>query len=832
MDSLDLSQNNKYTIQLIFTTLPANSPEKFNKEIYKDYFENYRKQSYKYFKNKNKSEHFYYNNNKKIPIIYNPLKYYILGSYDIVFINLIDNLKFALRLFEPKSKQFTHYSQNLIGITYHKGNIKEFFYKKLSKADRKYFLGITSFKLNNGLLIGNGVDFLDEVAFKIEEEIVNFNKIENNSDKIDFQLIQSFSWHELTLVLFCDNPESVYEIVRNIRRIELKDLENWNQMLDLSYLKNVFNATQNKNFSRINVFSDSQTQIGLHADLVETEDDDEFYNRFKRNNKIKLNTEIEWQVKPGHLKFLKDLFSKNNVGFDLDAIYIISGKLDYYIQESDRLEKNNNLALFRLIYRKGNDIFKHVRKICTRIYFKVETSTDMKNVISLEKKLDEFSFVSSLNEIEKYLKELKISRVLKTKLVKMFASYNNGIVDPILFHFFIDFQGFLKTVRDEIINNKNQQISQIKDLEKQFTEFINIYNDAYYIRMLNSYQYEDLNVDLNLDFNTSLQQLISSYGVLARDIGKLFWAYNNYAPIIQVDLIETKANPFSINYNINHIVCPEFIYSTLSKEIINYLSLVDTKFSKIILKLEGILPNDSKINSWKKSNYIQYDRFIIDIIRWYFPYMNDLKLFNFWFWTYNFQNSLMYETSGHISEKHLEKEMVRYYFYNSFIKILEESKSKNTSELKEFFLLNPIKLECPIPEIFVFWERHQKFVSEGVVNLITNLLLEDGLFANIKEFVEEFFNIDDAGNKDNLEYKYLSWFYGKCNGQISLLRRNWDDGQPINDFISYTDKKVFVDQFGGWFFTDTETLEDYFVKTNENLLAIWNYSMLNKIKFQ
>lgn len=94
-----------YGVHVVFSTIPHQIDSNFETVIENHYFDNYRKDI---------------NSEKTIPFLYKPLKFYMLGNYDVCYISLINNFKLSHRLFEPKSDKSkvynTHAFQSFSGF--------------------------------------------------------------------------------------------------------------------------------------------------------------------------------------------------------------------------------------------------------------------------------------------------------------------------------------------------------------------------------------------------------------------------------------------------------------------------------------------------------------------------------------------------------------------------------------------------------------------------------------------------------------------------------------------------------------------------------------------
>jgi hypothetical protein len=143
----------------------------------------------------------------------------LFGTFDVVFVSLIDNYKFCQKVFDvdsPQAGSTTSY-QIVTGICNNQflptDGIKSYFPRNNNteqKLSAKKYVHITNFKVNNGLLIGNGNQFVDAVMKKMSEKLKD----------IDFIIFKSFSWSEIVLLQFGDDLE---ELQKNIISNDIKN---------------------------------------------------------------------------------------------------------------------------------------------------------------------------------------------------------------------------------------------------------------------------------------------------------------------------------------------------------------------------------------------------------------------------------------------------------------------------------------------------------------------------------------------------------------------------------------------------------------------------------
>jgi hypothetical protein len=633
-------EQSQYSVQIVLATMPQKQEDYFDKSVKKNYFEKYRRESLKYYNTHNEEYGTITNNNgRKVKLLYNPLRYYIFGNYDIAYISLIDNLKFAQRLFEPqlgqknvkktsqtlgqkKTRNITesfspHSFQSFTGLSLNTTEeLTDFFSSHVGKKpeSRPYFLAVCNLKLNNGFLIGNGSIYLKSTNDFIRDKVREINEkkktveIAKSPDKqdhlvvegkaIQFLILQSFSWFEISLMLFASDTGLISELLTTIRKSKVDDLPEKLafQIKENSLCNGLLEQRDKAKLGQANIFADSQSHIGLHADLADLPENNSFVKRFMASEPV-LNTRIECQVKPGHLHMLETLIfsSLNQNHFEEKIRSMIIGKSDYQFSWEKQFA-SNNLRLIRYILKNGQNnsdenIFDHVRKIKTKVIFERDTEEGehRREVLHLDQFLERLS-VTTKEAIDAngQLKELKVSRQIRSKVLKIFSNYNNGIQDIILFNYFLDFKIFIEELIKMIAKEKQawdgyvrmdhplsdadieQEAVAVRAFEERLLRLISIFEEGFAIRMLNCYQFEDI-TDFDLDFNSSIQQLLSSYSALIAEIGNLFYKEKyKYGPVVQLNLQDTVANYNSINYYIHHLTSPEFVYATIIKEILNF----------------------------------------------------------------------------------------------------------------------------------------------------------------------------------------------------------------------------------------------------------------------
>ena len=63
-------------------------------------------------------------------------------------------------------------------------------------------------------------------------------------------------------------------------------------------------------------------------------------------------------------------------------------------------------------------------------------------------------------------------------------------------------------------SRQKKHITEVKEIEKKLNYYIEVFQESYNVRFLNGYLFENIS-DFDLDFNSSIQQLLTSYGLIS-----------------------------------------------------------------------------------------------------------------------------------------------------------------------------------------------------------------------------------------------------------------------------------------------------------------------------
>ena len=734
----------------------------------------------------------------KYTYLYSPGIFHLFSPYDIAFISVIDNLKFSQRVFEPRHRKIwpddetESFEMDRVNYQLITGSLA--CSKKLDEIldiiRKPYrFLQIIQLKLTNGLVIGNGNELLSQ-TIPLLEDVLKKHQIN------DYLILNSYNWSELTLVISHEDPNLLTNALVKIRRLTLQDIANPDSIIGSSlYQKwNTYSKTD-KDFSSSHLFNDSHSYIGYHYDSLHNEDS---------IKEVDFKTSVEWQVKPGHLGYLVNELNENlEVNRDWDKVRFKYGKTDFIIDEKNPLSFKSNVKIFKLLRNDRNQIGRHLRRIITKPEFKLdeaireELEKEILNGFNGFCSTEEYlrSFMIDIHRgTSTHLKALNVSRHLRKKVRKLIYNYNQGILDPVLFVYYIDIRELLidflnqleqvaKCVQDALLIGKIKDTSLLngnsnnnwglylktKVIEEIIINYLEVFEEALEDRHYNTYNFEDIN-QYNLGINSSNASILSSIDAIAKFYARIF---RENTIVTRMNYSETVSNSISVNYNVDQLNCPPLVFATLFKEISNNPKTTEDTYSQ--KQFDNIQKKWEEIRS-EYSEYQQtitdlflFEYFEADIKKYYLTFYEDQELFTFWHWTYALQNTSIQSTLGCFDENNFVRELFRLMLISKVIGFDKPGTDIN-------------QLECPAPELKSFWLKHKNRIKDLVSSLTNGVGGLEEYVSHLKHTA--FFNLySGAFNYSQDDVKKVDAEFG---GPYSLFQFH----RSINNLGAYRDMKA------------------------------------------
>lgn len=683
-------------IGLIDNYSEISSKELFEKEFEKNIFAEYKKDVELYGGEIDKN-------------LFRPAGYHLFGDCNMAILSLIDDFAFPNRVlhtghgYSDDTESKRKYSLQIInGIhTWIDGAPELLSLKEQAQAtflrteDRYPFIGIVNYKLNNGLLIGNGIELLELLKRKLYQLKKNVNY------DIELICIDSFSNNELIVVYFAYNLSSISFFTNETRTLKLRDLagndnKDVTQIEELALHSLLFQSLgkQQEELHEVylleqvkdaHIFATSFSHLGYDIQLSKCQ---------MPNNEI-LSFQYQWDLKPGHyIDFKEVVINKKQIftgnieerimpGTDMMQLIV---KETTFQQFQDQLNRLTNEELLQ----------KYIRKQRINVIFsKHGMNKELANTEEhpeLMKRLRECGFShDDLSRLRQDLDACRVSKVLKERTLKMFGTFNNGITDLLFFSYFIELKGYLEAIRKRISYYRKTISDNIslEDFHIWLNRMIRNFEQAYYNRFHHNSRMLNL-ADLNLEYNGGIQQLISAYDAAYKTILRKLINTEADDNCVYVSGYErVSSDKVSLRINISHITYPELYAATIWKEAINFywdsdennipenIHQINIQTNKRLildddsirmLKSRILYNKDYKPDSYVHTlmfdsvneafiHYLMADAFVFKI-----GYMGDFDIFTFWYWHYFLQMSHFYDYEGEMRPEAFVKFLIRWLF--------------------------------------------------------------------------------------------------------------------------------------------------------------------------
>lgn len=815
-------------------------------------------------------------------------------------LSLIDDFAFPNRVlhaghgYNNLDQKYT--LQVITGISVHATNNSRPSRPLMEKAEATFlgdaypFIGITNYKINNGLLIGNGIELLELIKQSIEK----LSKRPKYKSAVELICIDCFSNHELTVLYFSKELNTISSFINATRTLKLSNIEKMadtiaQDSLLYDYLKSDTDTDLLASVKDSHLFSTTYSYLGYKMGL-ELED-------------TKMTFQYHWDLKPGHCSVFKNAviseLGQENIRYQItpgsDMLVIEQTKsIRIHISDLEKIEKLHISCI-----RK--------QRVC--LVFDEQGLDDgfdgpLSNHPELVRRLQACGFgKKELQELREALDCNRVSKVLKERTLKMYETFNDCITDPLFFNYFIELKNNLRGIEDKIMEygKDSSESESLENFHVWLDGMITNFEKAYHNRFHQSSRMKNIS-DFNLEYNGGIQQLISAYDVGYKSVSEAFTEkyFQNFVFVSGYERVSSDRN--SLLINIFHITYPELYAATIWKEGANFYWEV-TKRTKGNQYFQNILLNDSLVleenalivlrarisssSEFDPSSYVHTlmlscvnQRFIhyllTDAIVFNYGYLADFDLFNYYYWTYFCQMSHFYDRDGEMNPAIFIKFLVRLEFIKHFYPGESDNFDKwidpkfrelyfaHAKDITSFIsiLLNELK-KFDFPQyvsglIVLFFykedcmridllenvsdsekeEKKQALKKDYIENELSKNLLKrrDEAEKNIPLFLEG--KIIEYSRKEvrlsfirNLFYTYLRAMKSLSVDDlhcIGVLERN-QAGKVVSRPTEY--HHILADPLGGMFIYDKETRIKYFKSRAVLYKTLWGIGLITKKKY-
>lgn len=550
--------------------------------------------------------------------LFAPQMYYLWGKYDVCAISEVDDFEFATRFFR---------SYNPIGLTDEpieddeqskvedeepSSEMVNFDYKVLMGVNPLEdllpdnplpYIAISQLKVNSALLIGNGGTLLE----KIKGYILSVAKIDDIAGSlIDIKICESFSYHELVVVITSNSIKRLWNIVGAVRGVKFgtflrkmgvseeescKLLKN-SLLSDLAPSSNKCSPYEIEN----HLFESTLTNLGFHFDLFDSQ------SNFTGRTILPINDEeitffSRWNIKPGHIQETLDVL--DSLKIDNIERHIVTGKGDMILKTKVKISEGldmNRLLDFPEIFFKQSihncELLPESDQLCLGsniidTFTSVSVSTgdtnhegtggqiDYKKHFTIHETLKEFTIQpTEITALWKQMKALWIPKALSEKIMKLISTYNNAVMNPDMYIFYVELQPFLKKSFISTINafyeNKRNENFHAQTLYTILEQTCHEIETGFQNRFYQSYWTSEV-PEVNTDYSGGVHNLISAYDSCYKAINNAFKLSENNTSFIYVKS-DSKVNSTidAVKMNYLHLIQPLNFFSMATHEACNY----------------------------------------------------------------------------------------------------------------------------------------------------------------------------------------------------------------------------------------------------------------------
>jgi len=620
---------------------------------------------------------------------YEPVPYYLFGSFDLAVITLVDDFEMTSRTFRPFDPA--------LSTEKNKNYRENFFYKVITGPTPRFnpkdsivsiaeqtFLGdsrpplfaMSLLKLNNALLLGTGTEFL-RLVVRFIHATAKEQKAKNPNLKVI--LLESYASHEITVLTFTDNYSAVSRLITTVRESRVGDLlRSESGAPEPDYLRSILQncllsdlpitGTKRHDIFSAPLFTDTESYFGFDFDLLDPAKQSLLE---KINPDDFLDLHCQWYVRPGHLQTTFAEIKQKSRG-DVSGCV---GRGDLY-EHTEGLPTRS--AIEQVVSSVNeNSSPKHARRRQTTPAvspFQQRTPSGEQEDYD-EPDLSEMRFsVGEIKEIQNHLRAVWTPKILTGKILNAFTNFNDGILDPGLYGYFIELLPLMELIQQMVARwheaSGQTDLSMIcKTLEKLTDNFERGYRNRFY----NSYRMGDI-TDFNLDFKGGIQQLLSSFDSAYKAICSVLGRKESFAYVAGSPGVYSTRHEVRLNYY--HVFQPEIFGSIANHEAANFYltrfspaevppfaragSLIDPELLPEPDETDGsVLRRVTSMKEHASEHQAPLLPFInkrllncvfVDLLAFYFGYNRNVRLFEHWYWGYFAQNSFAYLRREQVNE--------------------------------------------------------------------------------------------------------------------------------------------------------------------------------------
>ena len=438
--------------------------------------------------------------------------------------------------------------------------------------------------------------------------------------------------------------------------------------------------------------------------------------------------------------------------------------------------------------------------------------------------------------------------------------------------------------KDKSIKSRSQK----EDILSRLSTMQLIFMYAFHNRLQSSYSTDEIN-DFNIFFNGGTHQLTTAFGEMYKVFSKLIGNPKSLLYVAGNPLFKISDSSLKLNYF--HIFNPEKLVCVVVQEISQQLprKFIEKKEFYDIFKYSGRFYNDheeipikniEKALSWKKTikkpfgkkttkKYSRlaslltpefFDHLIGDIIGYYFLYLKNKRLYEYWCWGYFSSTSMNYFINNNkkkISQKWFENFLLRQLLVLSYAEgkfHLDTYKLELSIELEQCFDLYGENVKGFLKKV-IFTNKELDMWLQDIVGFTDELFKEtfgttvDDYFSIAKVRIDTIVNKMDSG-KPIFYQSYFDDLDTNNRGEINILQhtqnllyaylllvkelaKNYQNPQKaiMKTSTGFKDGGILFSPSGGVYATTLELRRKLFLYRNLLHMSLWDIAVKEKSNF-
>lgn len=600
--------------------------------------------------------------------------YFILGDYDILSVAPI---KSELDLLSRKFSSFYLNKSNSSGP---KENFEAFtnWVEKVFQTDGEVkdlpIIGLIRIKVHK--------QHLSSPKEELDKKITEL--ISNSLNSNDFyRLYRSHAWDEYQLLINTTSFSNVFEVTRELNKIEYNDfsfVKKTETLLGMNFL-----FFKNRKHSDLSCL-DNEDKVGLSIVGISPET-------------FKIEKEISDEL-------------DKIIGF-----YRVAGKVDFFVYP--RNDKRVYLLSTKELIQKLFQLFDFIQekeliiKISSTVYEEF-TNNDLKSKDFKNTNIDRIGFSHSYLEVfYDAMISLKIPTQERASITFLINNFNSYCDDSLMMEGMLELYDPIDEFIKEIVGYKDQKKFRPHIISRRIKTFTKALKQAIANRLHSSQRFEKTN-DIFISTKCGFTKALSAYNSMCKYFALIFGVKGFF---VHFDYdCHLKITDQSLNLNLFSIVKPELFCTLLGAEMFNLFLQQDNfqissqkyfnKFSdfrtpkkalnNFVNAIQGeyifnlsILFKYSGENPLKLVNQSFVDHVYMDIFNYMFIFTEEeRKLYKFWYWASFLMDSKKYNQDKQIDNTNLKTRMLRFELVQRMIMTMKDERIYGVSYPTDFLELN------------------------------------------------------------------------------------------------------------------------------------------------